>query len=152
MPYSFENILVISVRNFSTNSLWPVMDSNSSQMDWYLEKVNFFRKKINVFFDLIQRKSTALHYAAKSESDGPEKLRLLLEKSAKVDIQDKVRYTFRWVNTTVPSEWLKTASWQNIQYRLNHIVTSHRSWPAVNKLVVENLQALYCFFLAREQL
>ena len=57
-----------------------------------------------MFFDVIQRKSTALHYAASSKSDGPEKLRLLLEKSARVDIQDEGRYTFRRVNTTVPSE------------------------------------------------
>ena len=57
-----------------------------------------------MLFDLIQSKWTALHDAAKSESDGPEKLRLLLEKSAKVDIQDEVRYTFSRVNTTVPSE------------------------------------------------
>ena len=57
-----------------------------------------------MFFDVIQRKRTALHYAAKSGSDGPEKLRLLLEKSTKGDIPDKVRYTFRRVNTTEPSE------------------------------------------------
>ena len=57
-----------------------------------------------MLFDLIQSKLTALHYAAKSGSDGPEKLRLLLEKSAKVDIQDEVIYTFSRVNTTVPSE------------------------------------------------
>ena len=56
-----------------------------------------------MLFDLIQSKSTALHYAAKSESDGPEKLRLLLEKSAKVDIQDEVRYTFRLLSRAVLS-------------------------------------------------
>ena len=48
-----------------------------------------------MLFDVIQSKMAALHYAAKSSSDGPEMLRLLLEKGANVDIQDKVRYMLR---------------------------------------------------------
>ena len=45
-----------------------------------------------MFFDVVQSKMTALHYAAESSSDGPEKLRLLLAKSSKVDVQDQVRF------------------------------------------------------------
>ena len=44
-----------------------------------------------MFFDVIQSEMTSLHCAAESSSDGPEKLRLLLEKGARVDVQDQVR-------------------------------------------------------------
>ena len=48
---------------------------------------------------------------------------------------------WRWKRTAVPLGCLETTSVRNNQHRLNCIVTSLQSWPAVNHSVVVDFQA-----------
>ena len=54
--------------------------------------VIFIAVSFNDFLYCVQIGRTALHWAAKSESEGKEKLMVLLENGADCNVQDQVRF------------------------------------------------------------
>ena len=50
--------------------------------------------EVCLHFYLIQDQRTAVHWAAQSECDGPEKLHFLFQKGVSVNIQSKVSFIF----------------------------------------------------------
>ena len=54
--------------------------------------VIFISVSFNDFWYCVQDGRSALHWAAESESEGKEKLMVLLEKGADCNVQDQVRF------------------------------------------------------------